>query len=694
MSNAVILESVSGASLGQMLKGYGVLSVVGEAHPDAEFWWTEGTHLAIGGVTRDEVVDAILEQLPDWAIQVGEHFGKARGVAGSESPLKSAGGQDELEEELAPWASAAAVFAKGETASNHPLFPGFGQDGSASYFGTLLSEAKKAANPNQAAKQRANLEIALFGGQSPPKSRLSKGGGLFFPEAIKRYATGGSWIHDNDSSLTAWDFLLAIRGALLLRGTARSFRGSRRSYPAFPFVFRGSTVIAGGKSFTTDEIFLPVWSEERPRGLSEFRLQIRQFQARVGGGELAASAADFRRAVQGRGVAGGFLEFHRFALERRKPSQREPSIQAISRGVTRVGAGAEDLRFLLAPLDETGWLDQLEGRGKPDDFLLAARRIQDAIHACADEPTAERHFDILRVLWAGNALLFRKGDANRVRPLPALPGKKWEEAMRELFNGSAEACIARGLASIGWEKPENVNENDEKKWAPWPLACQILPVEFADRSWIIPDEERKKLGLKLPWPGLQPELEFGRLFWRRWLAAGTREGCDRLPFDATRTVPLRDALDLVEGRLDLRRIHRCFSAFLTLNWSAGAITDDDATELPVPRPYAALRSWLERGMHPLPGEQPNWDGTIVQNLRRGSSAAIDAACRQALARLRIIGLPGGTEKDRRAGKAVACPALRCQPEQARKMAIAAFVPLHPDATEHLAQQFLIPAKQD
>ncbi len=711
----VVFTGVSSASLGELLKGYGTIAAVGSVHPCALFWWNEDSQLVVQGVDSvlDEqtVTDAVRERLPRWAEQVGASFqkqraNKSKGVAGGPSPLESAGGHDTLSEELAGVAQAVAVFSGGARARPHPLFPGLGQDGSANYFKTLESEAKKLASSskskgNKKAKPQDDLGAALFGEGDGMKRALGGTGGLFFPGAIKRYATGSSWVHEKDAAVSGWDFVLAIRGALLLRGAVRGFRGSRRAYPSFPFVFRGSPVKAGGKLFTVDEVFLPTWPEERPRNLTELQMQIRQFQARVGAGELASSSADFRRAVQGRGVAGGFDRFYRFVLERRKPGQRQRTVQAVARGVTVVGEGATDLRVLLSRLDESGWLDQLEqpqlpSKKRDEQLLLEARRVHDAIHGCADEPTTRRHLAVLHALWRANSLLLTRGDPARIRPLPPLPSQGWEKVLEPIFHESPEVRIARALASIGW----NGWDAKKKQWrpgGPWPIASQILPVEYGASCPVfcrVPDPVPAQ---RVSWRGVQPETEVGRVFWRRWLDAARREEHDALPYGATRFAPIADVVQLLRGTLDLRELHRCCSALFVLDWSCAPVGPTrPGARLPVPTEYAILRLWLNTNVHPPREGKATWDRSIAQCLLRGDPSAIRSACRSATSRLRIVGLPAWPPAStaRRAGRAVARPAPLCGADEAARLLLAVLTPINAFDTEQLARRLWVPTSEE
>jgi CRISPR-associated protein Csx17 len=708
--STITLTGVSGASLGELLKGYGIIATLGSKRPDALFWWDSALHLVIGGDSdqpdeqlRELLLCILRGDLMQWANDIGRGFQKQRadkkkGIKGGDSPLKESTAHDSFEPYLAEAASAIAVFAGGRVRS-HPLFPGFGQDGSANYFKTLQAEADKLQDRKNKNKS-TDLEISLFGHNGGAvEKRLEGTGGLYFSGAIKRYATGLAWVHEKDAPLSGWDFLLAIRGALLLRGAVRSFRGSRRSYPSFPFVFRGSPIKAGGKLFVVDEVYLPTWSSNHPRTLAELQIQIRQFQARVGGGDFASSAADFRRAVQGRGVTGGFDQFHRFVLERRKPGQRQPAVQAVARGATAVGKGATELRLLLARIDESGWLDQLEQPNVPSDrrdeqLQLAARRVHDAIHACADEPTAHRHLDILDTLWLANRLLLDRADSTRVRPLSPMPAQRWERVLAEMLK-QPEGRIARALASIGW----NGWDTEKKRWrtgSPWPIASQILPVEYIGVGQVscrVPD---RKLAARTPWRSFQPERDFGRLFHRRWLDALGRNSRDVLPYAATRTAPLGDVVKLLHGQLSLSDIQRFCSAFLVLDWCRALPLTGSYISVrgPVPVAYAALRLWLDAEINPLHDRRANWDGSIPQLLFRGDPDAVNAACRLAIARLRVTGLPTQSLSERRAGNAVAAPVPKCTVEEARLMALAVLVPIDSSDTERLARRLWIPTNEE
>lgn len=208
--SAVTLTGVSGASLGELLKGYGVIATFGSKHPDAVFWWDSALHLVIGSdldqpeeQLRELLLGTLRVSLPKWANDIGLGFQKKRadkkkGVKGSDSPLKESATHDSFDPYLAEVASAVAIFAGGRVRS-HPLFPGFGQDGSANYFKTLLAEADK-LQKKENQNNSTDLEISLFGDKGGAVAKRLEGtGGLYFSGAIKRYATGLAWVHEKDA---------------------------------------------------------------------------------------------------------------------------------------------------------------------------------------------------------------------------------------------------------------------------------------------------------------------------------------------------------------------------------------------------------------------------------------------------------------------------------------------------------------
>lgn len=192
----VEFRGVSTASLGAMLKGYGIMAGVGAAWPDARFWWTPAaleTELAGLDDRKTETAHKIITdgvfELARWATDRGKAFGKTRGSKkksqqAGDPPLENEGNWDSLAVARAVDAEGAGVFTGGIGRPN-PVLARWGQDGSGNLFNVLRDAGNHAT--------RADVDGAIFGGSAAPGRRLTKGSGVLFPEGIKRYATGVDW---------------------------------------------------------------------------------------------------------------------------------------------------------------------------------------------------------------------------------------------------------------------------------------------------------------------------------------------------------------------------------------------------------------------------------------------------------------------------------------------------------------------
>jgi len=711
---ALVLSGVSPRSLGDLLKGYGVMAIVGGDCPDALFWWDEASHLAIErpcddgadpAKARQAIEDVVRGNLLAWGSAVAEAFkptrqkscdkplpcpdhpqAKQKGkkktcpeviVESVKSPLKSPSRHDDFAPEVARWARAAAL-PKPADVDAHPLFA----EASGDYF-AQIAKAGAAAK-----KAPSDLRWSLFMDGTPALSKRLESGYALFASSMTRYATGiEKWERDKDAAVSPWCFLLAVRGAMLLRGSLRRLRWGRRAYPAFPFVFEGSVVELGkGKFFRNVEMHLPTWSADRPRTLAEFETQMRQFQARLSRRGFAATAAEFRAAVVGRGAGAAFDTFHRFVLEGRRPGQRQPMRQGIPRGTTRVGGeggGHATLRLMLAPLAEAGWFDQFT-----TDRLRAARaRAEEAIHQAVDEPGLDAYRDILEALWGLNRALVVPGalrrdieDARRKpRPLPPLPARLWERALEVGLRTDPAHRLGRAIGSILGVRAERA--------AVGPILEHMLPVRFrwSGRAWTVPESPPSR---PLRWAGLDPLGDFKDLFWSRWLDGAELPG---LPFAAARSASLDDIAALLRGEVNLREVHRLAGLYALLDWQSlgSGRAAPPSAGAPVPPSYAAFRLWLELGINPPSDSRPPRDGSVARLLSLGSASQVERAAALALARLRVDGLPWSTDP-RPTGRAVARFAATIPSDEAARMVLAVLIPISKDYTLALSRRLWVP----
>ncbi len=722
----IVFTGVSPRSLGDLLKGYGIMAILGEYWPEALFWWDDGYHLVsrikeADGHVKKQIEKMLSDKLIDLAKNVGGKFRPRRGKkCGCSLPcpyhgnvgarrgkstcqegtllLRTLRFHHELGELLARYARGVAIPLlrrsgrqearkwRDET-EPHPLFPAHGQEGSGDYFSQLEKAAKAAKKAEQ------DIAWSLWGNGPRPLRKVLESGYLFFPESMKRYATGlARWEREKDAVRSPWDFLLAVRGLLLFRGSLRRMRWRHsRPYAAFPFVFEGSTVHLGGERFFRNvEIHLPTWTADHPRTLKEFEMQIWQFQARLSARGFAATAAEFRAAVVGRGVGAAFDTFHRFVLEGRRPGRGQQMRQGIPRGTTRVGgkaAGSGALRIMLAPIAETGWFDQFR-----TDRLRAARaRAEEAIHRAVDEPGLEAYRGVLEALWDLNRSILVPGALSRdlegagrtPRPLLALPPRHWEEALRDGLRSDPAYRLGRAIGSITGVKGPQGNPGVG------PLLEHLLPVRYDwDRkAWVGPEQVSSR---ELRWAGLDPLGDFRQLLWWRWLDSAELE---RLPFGAMRYASLDDIAALLRGDVDVQEIHRLTGLFALLDWWRSEAPEGQVSPPTsagqIPPAYVALRLWLELGIDPAHDSRPPRDGAVVRLLAIGQPAQVERAAERALARLRVDGLPW-EDDPRPTGKAVARFQPRVPPEQAARMALAVMVPISKEDRLALSRRLWVP----
>ena len=166
-----------------------------------------------------------------------------------------------------------------------------------------------------------------------------------------------------------------------------------------------------------------------------------------------------------------------------------------------------------------------------------------------------------------------------------------------------------------------------------------------------------------------------------------------LPARGTRPADAADVAALLCGDVNVKEMQRYFLAFLLLDGSGGAPPRPPASaNRPSMPAYAALRLWFELSARPMQGERRPMDGAVPRGIATGTSGAVESACRAALRRLRIAGLPCCWPEDARpGGKNVAFPHVVLTEPQARLMAAAVLVPINEESAARLADSLLVPS---
>ena len=162
-----------------------------------------------------------------------------------------------------------------------------------------------------------------------------------------------------------------------------------------------------------------------------------------------------------------------------------------------------------------------------------------------------------------------------------------------------------------------------------------------------------------------------------------------LPARGTRPAEVADVAALLCGDVDVGDLQRHFLAFLLLDESGDALPASEPQ--PIPPAYAALRLWFELSARATTVERRPLDGSVPRGVATGTVLSVRSACRTALRRLRIAGLPGDWPDDRPIGKSVAKPEFVLAAPQARLMAAAVLIPVSEQSVSRLSDTLLLPS---
>ncbi len=439
---------------------------------------------------------------------------------------------------------------------------------------------------------------SLFGrdtlGQLPNKDTEGKGT-PFFPDAIKTYNNGLGWVV-NSFPFNALDYLLAVEGALALRGAAaRTLAANSRRFAAFPFVFDSGEDLVDERNEvkgTASSIWLPLW--DRPVSFAELSSFICDAQARLPGKE-ARFSAEFARAVRAQGADAGFSGWQEFRFK-----MKASKVPWVCTGRTLCATSDRHSMLLndaLAPVDESRFLDQFEPRWKGNKMdARSPHPIRASIGAAIEDsvvqPTPDSAMEILLRLYpaCGKLATLRQ----RATFFDPLPMKQWEDLLEGF--GSPEFRIARALASItGFSK-----QSSGKFSGAQPVLGSLLPLNLEYGHCRL--EENSKQAV---WSGTDLGHDLARVLSRRYLDSLDDE---RPALMSPRPAPLEDIVALLNAELDDHRIARWTEALSLIGWhfekgeenaNPSASTEEQSLEneqrqFPaVPLAYAAMRSVIE-----------------------------------------------------------------------------------------------------
>jgi len=289
------------------------------------------------------------------------------------------------------------------------------------------------------------LKQTLFGTDDVLLPEL-QGAGTWFVFSNKMFNSGQDWYREG--RLSPWSFLLAMEGALFLRGGIHRRLGTRtRREAAFPFICRPTEPLVDAQvGHGKCEFWAPLW--KKPARVTEIEGLFRAGLAEVGG-RSASAPHEFAIAALDAGVDSGISAFIRFDLRQTTSAQ---VFEALPQEQILVSHNAS-LRHsrLLLPLIKARWIDRLpyeprdsKQRGK---FVGLRGPVEAAIvHLSEDATDAERWRNLLLLMARTQQRIDRNKDLReRCTPVPRLHELWFERAWPD---PPLELCAARAIASI------------------------------------------------------------------------------------------------------------------------------------------------------------------------------------------------------------------------------------------------------
>jgi CRISPR-associated protein Csx17 len=582
--------------------------------------------------------------------------------------------------------------------NDNPLFVNRGQQGRTDIFRLFWGHFKDYRKMKRLTAVFARMCLFAERGTQPG---LRKGKGApFFPEVVKSYNQGVSWVVEN-MPFCPLDYVLAVEGALAMRGAvSKTLNARARSFATYPFAFEGTETMTDDQGTIKGlgmSLWFPIWT--RPTNWTELKSFILDSQARLPRKECRFSS-DFARAVRSQGVDAGFAAFQEFRFKMK--GARVP--WAVSgRFVSCSGTSpANLLNELLAPVDAVGFLDQFEfNRERKLDLHPHRAPVLEAIEIAATEPDANKVVDVLSSLWTLNARLTRSSSFREkiktikgsVKFVPPLRCDDWSVALQDL-ESDPEIEIARALASI--QPSESKQPPEGKYFSVEPFLGSLMPLRRRGNKWILP-EKPDPPSPQAVWTGIDLARDLSSVLARRVLDSAKDI---RPAVVGTWTARLATILQFLRGELNDQRIARLVEALSLIDWrfsakhinnNNGDDSDEDHVD-PIPIAYAAIRSLMEIACDTHRDETGKTEAhsgphakvqRTVALLSRQEPRMAAAATVEALRQLAIVGVqnPYGEasrrEKPTLAGRDVVQvnASLVVDPNSAHRLAAAVLIPL-------------------
>ncbi len=300
-----------------------------------------------------------------------------------------------------------------------------------------------------AAKASASswLDSALFGGVATAVSDSSVG--QFAPGSAG--GPNGSTGFESSAGVNAWDFVLAIEGAVMFAASVvRRLESREASVLAAPFTVyeRLGTVgaaSAGDDSDSRREVWMPLWT--RAFAIEELRSLLAEGRAALNG-RAARDGLDFARAAAQLGVDRGISAFQRYAILKRQGKNH------LATPLNRIYVRRNPDADLINELERRNWLASVQRYARDDNapnaFRSAGRQLDTALFALAQQASRLTLQTVLRQLGRIEAALSispKSQEAVRA-PMPRLSSVWAIKSGGDRASDSTEFRIAAALAGL------------------------------------------------------------------------------------------------------------------------------------------------------------------------------------------------------------------------------------------------------
>ncbi len=288
------------------------------------------------------------------------------------------------------------------------------------------------------------LRYSLFAASSHDAGSLAlpdlPSTGTWFASANKAFNSG--YNAAREGQLSPWSYLLALEGAILLRGGSGKRLSARATrYATFPFVSESAAPETEGEMETErSEFWAPIW--DRPATILEVKALLQRGQARVGS-RAARAPFDFAVAALASGAQAGVVRFERFSLRQTTSANTYEAIRNGSATVTR-GDSLNGATIRIAD-----WVDALprdKSSAQQSVFHGLRAPVERALLGLAQKREPEQWQELLLAI----GRIQRRVDQNRnwrtAKAISKLPSALFDHGWPDPL--PAEVEIARAISSV------------------------------------------------------------------------------------------------------------------------------------------------------------------------------------------------------------------------------------------------------